>query len=449
MFGKAFSHFTDSFRGIPRTIWALSFVSLINRFGSMIIAFMTLYLTDALHFDIRSAGYVTVFYGAGCIVGMYLGGWLTDRFGFYRIQIWSLVATGATLLSIMFVHDFWTICAAMFTLGLAAESFRPANQVAIRQNSDDATRTRAFSLMRVAVNFALTFTLAVGGWLATQGWHWLFWVDSLTCFAAVPILILFVGNPKSNTPQYHRFRDFRISQKHIKSMKSNNPNISDTPQYKSDFLEKSDKKQAKSLDMASNSAYRDRDFLLFTVLTLIGATVFMQIMWTIPVFFHQVYGWSKTQIGLFCSINGFFVILVELPLIFKIEGKRPALWFVKMGVAMYGVGHLALLLPVSAAVFIGIFYMIAASMGEILAMPFSSSWASRRAGEARQGQYMALYGMAYSLTNIASPMLGTQIIGAFGFSALWLTLGALSAVAVVGYWVLEKRTVNAQRSMPN
>ena len=427
MFGKAFSHFTDSFRGIPRTIWALSFVSLINRFGSMIIAFMTLYLTDALHFDIRSAGYVTVFYGAGCIVGMYLGGWLTDRFGFYRIQIWSLVATGATLLSIMFVHDFWTLCAAMFTLGLAAESFRPANQVAIRQNSDDATRTRAFSLMRVAVNFALTFTLAVGGWLATQGWHWLFWVDSLTCFAAVPILILFVGNRPSIPPKGGR----PIEHAEL------------------DFSEKNNKKQAKSLDIASNSAYRDRDFLLFTVLTLIGATVFMQIMWTIPVFFHQVYGWSKTQIGLFCSINGFFVMLVELPLIFKIEGKRPALWFVKMGVAMYGVGHLALLLPVSAAVFIGIFYMIAASMGEILAMPFSSSWASRRAGEARQGQYMALYGMAYSLTNIASPMLGTQIIGAFGFSALWLTLGALSAVAVVGYWVLEKRTVNAQRSMPN
>jgi predicted MFS family arabinose efflux permease len=180
--------------------------------------------------------------------------------------------------------------------------------------------------------------------------------------------------------------------------------------------------------------------LIFTFLTLIGATVFFQLMWTIPVFFKEVYHWNEAQIGTAMALNTTIVMLVEMPLIFRIENRRPAMWFVRLGIALYGLSHLAFFLPTNWAVLAVILYMIPASLGEIFVMPFSTSWATKRAGTARQGQYMGLYGMAYSVSNVIAPLLGTQVIAAFGYQTLWLVLLLMSAVTFGGFWYLERKT---------
>jgi MFS family permease len=89
------------------------------------------------------------------------------------------------------------------------------------------------------------------------------------------------------------------------------------------------------------------------------------------------------------------------------------------------------MLPASGAIFCAVFYMILISFGEIFVMPFSSTWVTKRAPENRQGQYIALYTMAYSVSNVVAPLLGTQIIAHFGFNTLWLTMGILSFVVAL------------------
>ncbi|MFM8488223.1 MAG: MFS transporter, partial [Bacteroidota bacterium] len=81
MIARALTQWKNSYSGIPRNIWLLSLISLINRCGSLVIAFLTLYLTQERHIGIREAGYATAFFGLGSIVGSYAGGRLTDRFG--------------------------------------------------------------------------------------------------------------------------------------------------------------------------------------------------------------------------------------------------------------------------------------------------------------------------------------------------------------------------------
>ena len=412
MIAKAFRRFFMSFRGIPRIIWLLSFVSLINRSGAMVVCFMTLYLTQHLHFGIREAGYVTGFYGLGSILGQFIGGRLTDSIGYYRVQLLTLVFNGLILFTAVYVESFAFICAIMFLLSIASEAFRPANQVAIRTHSDEATRTRAFSLMRVSVNLAIGMALSVGGFLVSIGWHWLFWVDGFTCFGAAIMLYFFLKETRQPTKK-------ELEKKAIK--------VKSTPSV----IEPQNDR------LSQKSAYKDRKFLVFVFLTLIGATVFMQIIWTVPLFFKEVYGWSEAKIGLISAINAITVTFVEMPLIYQIEKKRPMMWFVQLGIGFYALAYVALIMPTSWALGIAIFYMIAISFGEILVMPFSTSWATMRAGNTRQGEYMALYGMAYSLTNITSPLLGTQVIAAFGYTTLWVLMLLMAFVAFVGFYYLS------------
>ncbi len=418
MIAKAFSRFFLSFRGIPRIIWLLSFVSLINRSGAMVICFMTLYLTQHLHFGIKEAGYVTGFYGLGAVLGQYLGGRLTDSIGYYRVQLLTLLFNGLILFIAVYIESFAFICAIMFLLSIASEAFRPANQVAVRTHSDEATRTRAFSLLRVSVNLAIAMALTLGGLLVSLGWHWLFWVDGLTCFGAAIMLYFFLKDTRQPTKKEREKMVVKVP-----------PSVSEPK--KDVFPQK--------------SAYKDRDYLIFTFLTLIGATVFMQIMWTVPLFFKEIYGWSEAKIGLMMAINAVTVTFVEMPLIFKIENKRPKMWFVQLGIAFYGISYLAFILPTAWAVSIAIFYMIAISFGEILVMPFSTSWATMRSGDARQGEYMALYGMAYSITNITSPMLGTQVIAAFGYTTLWIMMAIMAVAAGLGFYYLA--TLRSKRQI--
>ncbi|MBX7241574.1 MAG: MFS transporter [Bacteroidia bacterium] len=388
----------QSFSGISVRVWLLSLINFINRVGAMVICFLTLYLTEHLHFGLKEAGYALSFYGAGAIAGSYLGGYLTDKWGYQRVQVSSLIISGILLIVLMYVRNYYMMCGTLFIYNIIAETFRPANAIAVKMNSNDENRTRSFSLMRTSFNLAITFALTLGGLLIMQGWHFIFIADALTCFAAAAILFFFipeVAKPVKETVNlqtlegHHRF-----------------------------------------------SPYKDKVFLLFFAFTFINALVFMQIIWTIPPFFKTVYHWDEDKIGLVSALNGFVVMLVEIPLIFRIERLKPALQWVRWGIFLYGLSYLCLLIPMTWIP--AVLYMVFISFGEILVMPFSTSWVTKRSMEHTQGKYMGMYSIAYSIANTIAPILGTQIIAHFGFNSLWVFLWVLCIIVWIGFYYLEQ-----------
>jgi len=405
---RFYTHWRNSYSGIPPTIWFLSLITLVNRCGAMVIAFITIYLTQELHFSLREAGYVMGCFGGGALVGAYLGGWLTDRLGYWSVQIASLLLNGLMLLVMMLVHDFGWMCFTVFVMSLVAEVFRPANSVAINLHCTVETRTRSISLYRMAANIGWTVAPVVGGLMAALGWNWLFWVDGLTCMLAAFLVYRLLPNTPS--PVHHHEEG-------------------DTPQ------------------MAPLSPYRDRQFLWFILLTMLNGVIFMQLLWTVPVFFKQTYGWSEARIGLVSALNGLIVFMVEMPLIFRIERLRAPLYFVRMGLILYALAYLAFTLP-PGGMTNALLFITVISFGEIFVMPFSSNHVYGRMGATRQGQYVALYTMAYSVANIIAPLLGTQIIAAYGYNTLWYVLAGLSGVVWVGIWKVEKGTVRPASYIP-
>src|SRR5690606_4680344 len=104
------------------------------------------------HVSIGKAGFVMALFGAGSIVGGFLGGKLTDKFGSYYIQLIALIGGGLMFFLLGHVEGYPAICAVTFLLSLVNEAFRPANSAAVAQYSEEHNRTRSFSLNRLAVN---------------------------------------------------------------------------------------------------------------------------------------------------------------------------------------------------------------------------------------------------------------------------------------------------------
>ena len=406
MITRTIAIYKNSFRGLSRPIWFLSLVMLINRSGTMVLPFLTIYLTTQLGFTLEQAGWAMTCFGLGSVAGSFLGGRLTDKIGYYHVQFWSLLLGGCMFLLLGRMKQFWEIYVMIFFLSLILDSFRPASMAAVAAYSRPGNRTRSLSLLRLAVNLGWSIGPAIGGWLAVlYGYYTLFYADGLTCIIAAFVFRIFLS--------------------------------------KKELVESEKEEEAASV---ATPAYRDRRFLFFLFLTILGAIAFMQFLSALPVFYKQQ-GLSEGQIGSLLAINGILIVVLEMPLIFILEKKFSKLDCIGWGVLMFGLAYLILNIS-------GPFILIAAisitslSVGEIFNMPFTTTYALGRAKPSNRGQYMGLFTMAYSIGHIFAPAIGMQVAARWGFATLWWLLGGLCVVAYLGNLYLKKIEGASENNRP-
>src|SRR5690242_2351230 len=94
MIKGAFSLYKKAYGGLSSGTWWLSLVMLVNRMGTMVIPFMTIYLTQKFGVSIAKAGFVMSVFGLGAIAGALIGGKLVDRIGYYYVQLAALAGGG-------------------------------------------------------------------------------------------------------------------------------------------------------------------------------------------------------------------------------------------------------------------------------------------------------------------------------------------------------------------
>lgn len=400
MVQRTLSLYRNSFSGFSREVWLLSAVMLINRSGTMVIPFLSVYLTQVMGYSLGKAGWVMSCFGAGSVLGSYIGGWLTDRIGFYKVQFWSLLLSGLAFISLGYVNSLLGICAVVFVTSTIADAFRPANMTAIAAYSKPENRTRTLALLRLAINLGWAIGPAVGGLLAASvGYGLLFWADGLTCMAAA--LFFRFALPEKQPPA------------------------------------SSQKEEGASVLLAASSAYRDRAFLFFLLLALLNGVAFMQLFGTLPVFFKQDIGLDEGHIGSLMAMNGLLIAIIEMPLIFIVEKRFRIPQMISVGTLLIGAAYMLFNIfgPVVGAAFA---CMVLMTVGEMLSLPFVASMALNFTNDKNRGQYMALFTMTYSVSHIIAPNIGLQVAEHFGFSTLWYLIMGLCLLVWVGFTYLDR-----------
>ncbi|MDZ7614369.1 MAG: MFS transporter [Flavobacteriaceae bacterium] len=92
-----------------------------------------------------------------------MGGILADKTGYYRVMYASLFLSGIVFLVIQFFESFLSVCIGFFALSLVADAFKPALWVSLGAHSKEENRTRAVTLIRLAINLGFSFGPALGG----------------------------------------------------------------------------------------------------------------------------------------------------------------------------------------------------------------------------------------------------------------------------------------------
>ena len=105
--------YKNAYSGLTRRMWLLALVMFINRCGTMVLPFMTLYCKH-IGYTTQQGGWVVAIYGMGAVVGAFLGGKISDRFGFYGTQFISLLLGGLLFILLGQMDTYLSICICTF-----------------------------------------------------------------------------------------------------------------------------------------------------------------------------------------------------------------------------------------------------------------------------------------------------------------------------------------------
>jgi predicted MFS family arabinose efflux permease len=351
-----------------------------------------------LHFTYSEVGWIMVFFGVGSMLGSWLGGKLSDKIGFYKIMIFSLLVSGFMFFGLQYITSFVGLCFGMFLIMVVSDMFRPAMFVSLGAYAKPENRTRALTLVRLAINLGFAAGPAFGGLIIMgMGYKGLFWVDGATCIIAILIFWFLVKEKK-----------------------------------KSSFTDKEHPGE-----ILTHSVFADKIFWTFLFVCVVTGVLFFQLFTTIPLYHREQFNLTEFQTGLLLTLNGVLVFFLEMPIVSYVERNNlNKLKLVAFGCLFMGISMFLLLFNTWAGIFIIMMFFM--TFGEMFVFPFANSFAISRAPKGHEGRYMAIFTMSYSLAHILSAKTGMEIISHFGYQANWFFMGMLGISGVLCcFWLMK------------
>ena len=386
----------------------LSLATLVNRAGTMVLPFLTLYLTVDRGFPAATAGLALTIYGLAAIVIAPLSGRLSDRLGGMRIIKLSLFLSALVLFIFPFVQSLTGILVMTSLWAIVNEAFRPPSMSIIGELAGPTQRKTAFALSRLAINLGMSIGPVVGGFLAMRSFKLLFFVDATTALLAGLILVL--------TP----WRAGNQSQP--------DDNVLPLPANVAAAGVRS------STALPYSSVLKDRRFLYF-LLAMIGVElIFFQTLAAMPLFLVRDLRMTEAGFGMLLAINTVIIIVVEVPLNAAMAdwSNRHAL---ALGAVLIGLGFGGM--AVGSGVLWLAFTVIVWTFGEMILLPASAAHVSDVAPPAQSGAYMGLYSMGFSVAFAIGPILGVQALERFGPAAVWTGTFICGCVTAIMIWFMR------------
>ncbi|WGQ08907.1 MFS transporter [Pedobacter gandavensis] len=396
--------YLDAYRGLSTPAWMLALVMLINRSGAMVIPFLGIYMINHLSFSLEDTGTVLSCFGVGAVAGSFAGGWLTDKVGHFKVQLFSLIFTVPMFFLLPELNTVLKLAVGVFILSVISETFRPANSVSIAYYSKPDNIIRSFSLNRMAMNLGFSIGPALGGFLAAISYTFLFYGNAIAAFCSAILFFIYFRNRKGNEKAEQE-----------KAAVHEDP-VSTVP---------------------AKSPYKDLLFMLFSLLCSIFTICFLQLLSTLPLYYREVYQMTEGNIGIILAFSGIVVFLLEMLLVHIAEKRFTPRDIMVMGTLLCGFSFL--ILNLAHGIWVLYMAMFVLCLAEILAMPFMATVTLQRSTLQTRGAYMGVNALCTSAAHVFSPFLGTRIAAIYGFNTLWWGTAAVLLFTAIGFFFVMKR----------
>ena len=369
---------------------------------SLSMPFLAIYMSQDLHID---AALVTLAYTIAALFGalsQIIAGELADRFG-RRITLLTSMAirTGVFVLIAIAVQlslGFLSIAILMCASSISGNMFMPAANAMIADIVPANKRVEGFSIARIGANIGWAIGPAMGGFSSQfLSYPITFMITSI--LSAIVLVLVFLYAPESHTKG--TTEKFRL--KDIVGIR------------------------------------RDKDFIVYALLTLFAGIISMQMIATLSIYTQEYTPWiTKDLLGIVYALNGVLVVFLQFPVSRSLSRYRLTT-MLALGTALYCVGYFSVAFASTFALLL--ISMTIVTLGEIVVSPPSLTIVSNMAPSHKRGQYMGVYGLFETFGGSFGPLVGGIAIDAFPgqLVIIWTIPCLFGIVAVVGYLLLGRR----------
>lgn len=380
---------------LPRAVHVLCLGTFVNRAGTFLVPFLTLYLTSSLGLGSAFATQAMGLYGFGGIVAALTGGALADRIGRRTVMMISLLGAASLLAFFGRLTSPPAILAAVLAFSFLGEMYRPAASAMIADLTTPAQRPQAYGLMYLTINLGMTVSPIVGGFLAQRSFQWLFWGDAATS-AAYAMLLLFAVS--ETLPARRKVEGADGAAAH--------------------------EPHAPMGEVARRLAGH-HVFLLFCLATHLVSITYMQSHTTLPLYMQGL-GLSPQTYGLVVAVNAFLIVCLQLPFTNGIARfPRETMLVASAVVTAIGFGLTGFATsawPLAGTVVVWTF-------GEMMQSPYLSTVVADLAPRDLRGTYMGMLTLSFASALMVGAPLGGAVLARFGPGALW---AASCGIALLG-----------------
>jgi len=399
----------SQFFKLSRTVHILCLGAFVNRAGTFLVPFLTLYLQKELNFDVKFATRAMGVFGVGALLAYITGGQLADQIGRRVVMLISLFSTAAILLVFGYLQSGWTIMGVLLLFSFASEMYRPACSAMIADVTSPEERTHAFGLMYVAINLGFAAATFVGGILAEHSFQLLFWGDALTAFIFGVIIFITI---RETLPSLKLGRDAADGALPVEAhAKGGSDQVS--------ILE------------AARHILTNWTFIAVWFGGFCVAVTYIQSVTTFPLYLNAM-GIGEKTYGRLIALNGILIVLLQLPVTMAIlRYHRGTMMVVSAVIVAVGFGL------TGSAVFLWHFALtiVVWTFGEIMHAPLLPAIVSDLAPVNLRGRYMGVFSVCFACAMAVGAPLGGFVLDRWGGFGLW---GGSLFVALLGAVLLTE-----------
>ncbi len=362
---------------LPSAYWYLWLGTLINRLGSFVIPFLTLYLTSQRGISVSQAALTVSFFGAGSFTAQLVGGELADRLGRRPVLLMSLLIAPVVMIILGLVRSLPLIALCTLFLGFFTDLYRPAQAAAVADLVPPSARIRAFGYQNWAVNLGFSIAPVLAGFMARYNYFLLFIGDALTTLVFGLIVLI-------------RIRETRPAEAHHVAQAS--------------FIER------------TRQVRREPLLLAFSLLALFIGLIYMQGYVTLPLDM-QAHGLTSADFGMAIATNGILIVALSIQ-VSNAATHWPRFRAMAAAVLFLGVGYG---LNMFGRPWLPFYVLTVAvwTLGEILASAVAPAIIADLSPTDLRGLYQGIYGSAWGLSLFIGPLLGGWVYEYVGPLALW------------------------------
>jgi MFS family permease len=376
----------------PRQFWLMFFGMTLSTVGaSMIWPFLMLYVSDTLHVPLAAVGGLATLNAVVGIAAAFIGGPLTDRLGRKGVLVFSLLANGVAYGFMSQAHSLAAFAVLMAITGAFNPLYRVSGDAMMADLVPPEKRADAYALLRLSNNVGVAIGPAVGGILASASYSVAFYCAGAGLAGYGLIMAVFSR----------------------------------------ETLPAGASRARQNVFGGYDVVIRDSRFMKF-----IGAFTMAQmcptLVWMLmAVYAKHGFGVPERLYGFIPTTNALMVVFLQV-LVTQFTKRRPPLRMLALGAFFFacGAGSVALMRGFTGF----LVSMVILTIGELIIMPTSSTFAASCAPADMRGRYMSLYNLTWSAASGVAPVAGGLLGDSLGPTATWY--GGLAVGLPAALWFL-------------